>query len=328
MKLFKVLIYTVLFILPSFSISCAAPMGSNRSKNSYFLYLDMDSINPNVKIKEVTLSAEELYGLDVRLQLFNIFTKNGLLLFTVLPPLGDDRPTWRKIRSKEDINVPEIYLETLNDWAMANLLNETGAKTEKIPIGMKSLFKIGLMIKRHGELSYTEHCLLEQFFIDSTPRMFPNENTPWSIAINMPRLSIKEYEETYMERFGSYSPNHPEREGSSLNSYWQYPRLFLSKESVVEGKNAYHFWTFNDRAGADGYKYDRGIDRFVYVPEIGIVAGSYDFYFHIYGRNYYKAPKTMIKVLELFNREKKNTAYMEEKVMMPIAIDGVKVIDR
>jgi len=47
-------------------------------------------------------------------------------------------------------------------------------------------------------------------------------------------------------------------------------RNYLSKEYTITGKKAYQFWAFDEY---------RGIDRFLYIPDKGIVGGSYDFYF-------------------------------------------------
>ena len=35
----------------------------------------------------------------------------------------------------------------------------------------------------------------------------------------------------------------------------------------------------SDWSSRNSYCYHRGVDRFNYIPDIGIVAGSYDFYF-------------------------------------------------
>lgn len=37
----------------------------------------------------------------------------------------------------------------------------------------------------------------------------------------------------------------------------------------------------------DGYNVNRGIDRLIYIPNLGIVGGSYDFYFELKPRAMY-----------------------------------------
>lgn len=54
---------------------------------------------------------------------------------------------------------------------------------------------------------------------------------------------------------------------------------YLSKEYLIKGNKAYQFWTLDGWWYYDGLNEYRGIDRFVYIPEKGIVGGSYDFYF-------------------------------------------------
>lgn len=55
---------------------------------------------------------------------------------------------------------------------------------------------------------------------------------------------------------------------------------FLSRKYLIKGAEAYQFWTYTDwHEDYRSYEYNRGIDRFVYIPGKGIIGGSYDFYF-------------------------------------------------
>ncbi|QQQ30075.1 hypothetical protein [Chryseobacterium indoltheticum] len=58
-------------------------------------------------------------------------------------------------------------------------------------------------------------------------------------------------------------------------------RNYLSKEFFIKKNKAYQFWTFDGWWAIDGYNEHRGIDRFLYIPDKGIVGGSYDFYFRL-----------------------------------------------
>jgi len=56
-------------------------------------------------------------------------------------------------------------------------------------------------------------------------------------------------------------------------------REYLSRILEINGEQAYQFWTLTDWSSPSSYSYNRGVDRFVYMPDKGIVGGSYDFYF-------------------------------------------------
>ena len=43
------------------------------------------------------------------------------------------------------------------------------------------------------------------------------------------------------------------------------------------GKKAYKFWTLGSWT-IDGDNSQRGIDRFTYMPEIGIISGAYSYF--------------------------------------------------
>lgn len=56
---------------------------------------------------------------------------------------------------------------------------------------------------------------------------------------------------------------------------------YQSKKIRIGEFEAYQYWTYTDwHENTIGYEVERGIDRFVYVPDKGIVGGSFDFYFH------------------------------------------------
>ncbi|WP_223583020.1 hypothetical protein [Sphingobacterium sp. GVS05A] len=80
--------------------------------------------------------------------------------------------------------------------------------------------------------------------------------------------------------------------------------LFVKKK-LKDNNLAYQFWTYtNWHAHAHEYEFDRGIDRFVYLPGKGIIGGSFDFYF------YFHRKKLPIKYVDFMNNIK------EEKVMI------------
>src|SRR5690606_24074194 len=66
---------------------------------------------------------------------------------------------------------------------------------------------------------------------------------------------------------------------TNLEHWWLVQHEYLSRVFDINGEKAYQFWSFTDWRGQDNLKLHRGIDRFVYMPQKGIVAGSYDFWF-------------------------------------------------
>src|SRR5690606_39188885 len=63
-------------------------------------------------------------------------------------------------------------------------------------------------------------------------------------------------------------------------------REYLSRKFDYKGYRAYQFWTYMDWIHPMSlYYYERGIDRFVYIPEKGVVGGSFDFYFLFHHRD-------------------------------------------
>ena len=70
---------------------------------------------------------------------------------------------------------------------------------------------------------------------------------------------------------------------------WQlFPYILWNyKKFKIKNQNAYQFWTFDGWWAIDGYNVNRGIDRLIYIPNLGIVGGSYDFYFELKPRAMY-----------------------------------------
>ena len=95
-------------------------------------------------------------------------------------------------------------------------------------------------------------------------------------------VTYQDFRKAYKESFNYYNPMEALAYSGGINIIIHngiFQHIYLSSIEEKEGKNIYHFWTFDDWHICKGYNWHRGIDRFVYTPEMGIVGGSYDFYF-------------------------------------------------
>lgn len=99
------------------------------------------------------------------------------------------------------------------------------------------------------------------------------------INVSEPKVSIKQMEEVFKSSIPrAFSFGYSRSQIKNLNVIYSVHN-YLSKEYLIKGNKAYQFWTLDGWWYYDGLNEYRGIDRFVYIPEKGIVGGSYDFYF-------------------------------------------------
>jgi len=138
-----------------------------------------------------------------------------------------------------------------------------------------------LVIKRQGKFYTSKTILLEFYAVRNRPEMF--NNLIGTININLPMYPIAKIKDIFEKTFKeSEFPLFTLRENSRSS---RFDRLrdrkeFLSKKYIIKDTEAYQFWTYTDwHEDYKLYEYQRGVDRFVYLPGKGIVGGSYDFYF-------------------------------------------------
>ncbi len=241
-------------------------------------YFFLDSLKTEFKVNKYTLETKDLYNINKNIDVFNVFiSKNNILLLSVLPDLDekilpglDERGNnWKVIDSADFKNqiISNSKLRTLIfDW-----------KTENKPENKTLKYKI---IKRlNGQYYVSKFCLTEFFSISKLKS--PLITSYGTINTEEKKVTIREMQRSLKEQL----PNEDFIMDIRNNSPIRYIdntfvfRNYLSKELNVNGFKAFQFWTFDGWWGHDGYNEYRGIDRFVYIPEKGIVGGSYDFYF-------------------------------------------------
>ncbi|OBS13552.1 hypothetical protein ATE49_12380 [Elizabethkingia miricola] len=241
----------------------------NNRKTYYTNYIVLDSLKNvwgNNVINKYTLNTKELYGLDKTVEVYNIVYNDAILLISALPDIkGNDN--WIKI----DINTIKkdiLSRSQLKKFIMERYINNTSEK--------KTLM-YGLVKKINGEYYVPKMTLVEYFYIKSYK--FPFIPSYGTIDINSPTVTIKEMEKSYKEQVPDWEiPINP-KYGDITFAFPIYARNYLSKKLNIKGQKAYQFWTLDNWRVVDYYSVYRGIDRFIYIPDKGIVGGSYDFYF-------------------------------------------------
>ncbi|KUY17770.1 hypothetical protein BAZ12_18080 [Elizabethkingia miricola] len=259
-------------------------------------YILLDGLQ--VKPKEYTLKTKDLYGIDKKISIYNIFISNNkILLFSVLPQY--DAKTYRteatdyeKLTKVISTTKVENYNDQETDWEKIDYdkIKDKIKEVWNIESDIMSIWGWDItpekktfeyqIVKKLGKDYYAaKNCLTEVFNIE-TPK-YPIATPYGTINIIEPKVTIKEMLETFKKQYPkSIFPLDIWEKSQSRGGDGIYTvRNYLSKEYKVKNDNAYQFWTLDSWWSMHGDNHHRGIDRFVYIPEKGIIGGSYDFYF-------------------------------------------------
>ncbi len=259
-------------------------------------YILLDSLK--TKFKEYTLKTKELYGIDKKITIYNVFSSsNSIILFTVLPQYEakiykKENTDYEKLaniigttkiekKKKEDVNWEKIDYDKIRDkvkevWNIeSDMMSEWGwdITPEKKTFEYRVVKKIG------KDYYAAKNCLTEAFSIEN-PK-YPIITPYGTINIVENKVAIKEMLETFKKQYPKdvFPLDIWEKSQSRGGGGVYTVRNYLSKEYKIKNDNAYQFWTLDSWWNMHGDNHHRGIDRFVYIPEKGIVGGSYDFYF-------------------------------------------------
>lgn len=259
-------ILSILLTLPAFIFS-----------QEYFL---LNSLESDFEVKEYTLDTKEIYNIRKDINLYNVYvSKENILLLSVLPDLDekilprmDERGSnWKIIdydKIKDKIFSKSEILNMVFNW-----------KSDNTPDKKTLQYKI--VKKENGSYYVSKLCLTEFFSIADFK--FPIISTYGTINIGEPKVSIKQMQESFKKQIPVEEFIMDVRTGNyfrRLDNSYSF-RNYLSKEFFIKRNKAYQFWTFDGWWVIDGYNEHRGIDRFLYIPDKGIVGGSYDFYFRL-----------------------------------------------
>jgi len=275
MKVHHVTRFVLLFIL---FFSCIAV----KAQTKYFIVRSNDK---SYDVKSYTLKTNALYQIDKEIELFNLLTKspivNGtpmkmfqkdLILFSVLPDLKTDT-NW------EMIDLDSIKSDTLHFSKLSQLLMKSTHQyfDYSYPEQTKYFNAYKLVVYKDGNYMVAKNTLLQFFAIRNRPSVF--NSVFGTINIDQDQFTVLDMLNYYDAKKLSDFPL-----VSFLDQYATFDRRrerkeFLSKKAILKGDTTYQFWTFVDWPERHAYNTERGIDRFIYIPNKGIIAGSFDFYF-------------------------------------------------
>lgn len=265
-------------------------------------YFMLDEKSPQYQLARVQLKSSN----DQPIALYNLmYEKSNLILFSLLPVNGKE--LWQEIDFEKVKNqlIDFTQLKSLFSEGYQIYLNSGSYNSEHI-----KRQDITLLINKGGKYYAGNFCLSEYFTIVDQKMVFPNLMGNVVINILSPTISVSSFESKYFEAWGYYSPNSiSERNtagATALHRPLEKPLLFRSGETEILNHKAYRFWQFTDWRIDHGINYHRGIDRFLFVPNIGIVAGSFDAFF---AKNLNKAQQE----------------YLQEKMFLPEKAEDIVV---
>ena len=255
----------LLLLIPTFLLS-----------QKYFL---LDSLK-NYNIKEYTLETKEIYNIEKQINVYNVYiTKNNILLISVLPDLEKNILSNLNYKDKNWvlINYEDFKNQIFSSEKLIQLASEWS--TSNTPEKKTMEYKI---IKKEKDSYYiSKYCLTEFFKISNLEQ--PLISKYGVINILDTKLTIKQMQDSFKKQFPNTQFILDIRTDNFLyDSDVAYStRNYLSKKVNIKKDIGYQFWTFDGWWVQDGYNVYRGIDRFLYIPNKGIVGGSYDFYFKL-----------------------------------------------
>lgn len=260
----------------------------------YFL---LDDLKSEFKVYEYALDTGEIYNIKKDINVYNVFiSKDNILLLSVLPDL-DERILPRMDERGSNwiiIDYDKIKDKVFSKGGILNIAHEW--KMNNTPDKKTLQYK---MIKKENGMYYVSKMCLTEFF-SIAHLNFPLISSYGSMNLSEQKVTIKEMQDSFKKQVPDdefimdVRSNNFNRKIDTPYSF----RNYLSKEYNIKGSKAYQFWTFDGWWAQDGYNEHRGIDRFLYIPDKGIVGGSYDFYFRlkpkISSNEYYTAPNGLL----------------------------------
>ena len=278
-----------------------------------------------VTLKQVFLHDTSFY---FTIDLFNIiYDKEYLSVFSVLPSLKSTNPSWRRISldsiKTEIINVDEFKTKIISE-IHGSQPNQPG-KTK----GYNKYWNYSVIKKeKDGYYCSTSDCLTELFMIRNNQHNKSVSSSDSDLNLHAPLLSIAEYEIGYMRKFNEYSGN--SKWSESVGGGWfqdrsNVPIMNLSYVKEFEGKKAYQFWLL-DHLRMHSNNANRGMNRFVYVPTIGVVGASYDYYLpliaHHWGKKQSPGKFILDNIPFLYPYHTGFSSYLLEEYIKPFKINN------
>ncbi|MBL1407343.1 hypothetical protein [Sphingobacterium faecale] len=232
--------------------------------------IDFDSLANQYNVNTVVLDMEPLYEQKSEIELVNVWINDRtLLLIACLPDFRNENNVWRKL-SIEETSALDINHSGLSE------------QIDKVRRGahLENGYYFKLVKKINGHYFVNDHTFFQFFKIEEYPRAI---NTPIN-TINVERsfFSLKDMIAHYPELIPdeSYSPMPWQENTYKVYNDRHMYGYYTSGSIDWNGKKGFKLWTFGHYDVIDGPSMHMGVGRFVYVPKIGVVGGSYDFYYY------------------------------------------------
>lgn len=249
-----------------------------------YFKIDLDTQSTDYEITHFNLSAQELYGVDHTIEIFNVLPllkenprldneylmtpTRYLFTFSVLPAF-DSKSNWITYDQQ-----PEGL-----SYLTFEKLSALGRKSIREGQYLKDCQKYAVLLKKDNKYYTSKVSFLQVFYVQDYPNVFTIPRHV--IDINQPLLTLKTMKDIYEKEYkGGELPVVPDVYPRKYDNN-NLERFYLSsKVNFQNDEVGYQFWTFTPWGRVmDDHEWERGIDRFIFVPGKGIVGGSYDFYF-------------------------------------------------
>lgn len=243
-------------------------------------YILLDMLDSLYEVKRYTLNTQELYGVDEIIEVYNIKIGGQLLLLSVMPDFLSES-NWT------EVDPEEIDSHILNEWESLRI-EQSPLFNRSDLYGTENKTMAFQLIKQEAGKHFISNICLTEMFI---PTNYPADVHPAIFNVKQGLINTFQAPISIIQMLQVYgkSPGLLEgwpfpldfRKGGAtiLPNRAQLEREYLSRTIDINGEIAYQFWTLTDWSSPSGYNYNRGVDRFIYIPDKGIVGGSYDFYF-------------------------------------------------
>ncbi|QHS54492.1 hypothetical protein GWR56_02635 [Mucilaginibacter sp. 14171R-50] len=288
-----------------------------------YVLLDVSKLPIDVVVHKVTLKRSlSTYPkpTDLTIEVYNIlFNQKDLAVFSVMPSLFSKNPTWKKINI-DTISNSMISITQLHTLMQSKFV--TYPLKEKGRLDRLKYYNYILIFKKDdGYYCNTTDCFTEFLTIDDNEKevVMP---TGFKLNLKAKMLSIAEYESDYRRRHGEYSSNFFNDKNSYFNDdVKDGPRLNLSYVIEYQNKKSYKFWLL-DQFYRNNINAERGMDRFIFQPGVGIIGAAYEFFMRDLANYWYHLPQAPNKIIKGSVEDKKYynlTPYFSE--YDPILLD-------
>lgn len=251
--------------------------------------------NKDFELSSFKMNTQPLYKVNREVTLFNLMKKednligkdgklNGqsdynIILFSVLPDLSG-KEDWEKI----DLDTIHSSIITFDKLQQLHTKNTLSYFNNVIKETTKYFNTYKIIVKKGSDYYKPKFCLLQFYSVRNRPDVFTS--VYGTINTEDSKYSIIEFEKIFKETYPrlDFPLNRMGEEPLSFIDWTRDRKEYLSKK-ISLGNNliGYQFWTYIDWTKHHfQYDFERGIDRFIYFPGKGIIAGSFDFYFYFH----------------------------------------------